>query len=266
MIPELDANKPNRKIRVLSAAAAAALTINAGLLLLINSLISNRHREPTQAPKLHKVDFVRLPPKRKDTPQPVAESKPLVETVAANMTQPKPKPASKPKRRILPQKRPAKTPKSEKTHSEITELAAPRLDIPARSDGPAFPSVSGTNDRLTAPPAQWRQVNKGKEAEAKSGDADGAGYSKTRLVAVSRVLPEYPARARLQGIQGWVQLEITVSPNGRVSGAKVVDAKPKDVFEQAALKAIEQWRFKPAYREGQAVEQKALQRLHFRFN
>jgi protein TonB len=57
---------------------------------------------------------------------------------------------------------------------------------------------------------------------------------------------------------------VTVSPAGTVSNARVVDASPKGVFDRAALEAIRQWRFKPAFREGRAVEQQAEQTIRFR--
>jgi periplasmic protein TonB len=99
-----------------------------------------------------------------------------------------------------------------------------------------------------------------------SGEGGGGGSGNSGVAVLSRVLPTYPPSARNQRIQGWVLVEITVSRTGAVSAAQVVDAQPKRLFDQAALDAIRRWKFKPAYRDGQSVEQRVRQRLHFRLN
>ncbi|MGX2038857.1 energy transducer TonB [Methylocaldum sp. MU1018] len=86
--------------------------------------------------------------------------------------------------------------------------------------------------------SQDRRVETGSAARAQTDDRDRAGG----LVVLSQVLPEYPPRARAQRIEGWVRLEIEVSPAGTVSAARVVAAKPERVFDEAALKAIRRWR------------------------
>lgn len=73
-----------------------------------------------------------------------------------------------------------------------------------------------------------------------------------------------PPRARAQGIEGWVRLEIDVTPAGTVSGARVIGVQPERLFDQAALDAIRRWRFKPAVREGRAVAQTAKLTIRFR--
>ncbi len=267
MTPAFAADKPNRKMWVMSGAVIVAVTINVGLLLLIGGLISERQRELAQTPNLQPVDFVRFRPARKPPPTPPVEAKPkpLSEIVTDKPAAAKSKPAAD-KAATVGKKQAARAGKPAKSQREQPGMAAPRLDIPAQGDGAVFPSVPGTDERLTSPPGQW---NLAKQAEPKKGsggeeNGEGTGYANSRLVVLSQVLPDYPPKARSLGIQGWVQLEIAVNPSGNVSAAKVVDAKPKELFEEAALAAIKQWRFQPAYKNGQAVEQRALQRVDFR--
>lgn len=262
MTPAFAADKPNRKMLVMSGAIIAAMTINVGLLLLIGGLISERQRELAQTPNLQPVDFVRFRPTRKELPTPAVEAKEMVTDKPAAA---KPKPAAE-NTTTVGKKPAARTGKPAKSPIKQPGVAAPRLDIPAHGDGVAFPGVPGTDERLTAPPGQWNVAKQPEPRESAGGDehGKGTGYAKSRLVVLSRVLPDYPPRARSLGIQGWVQLEIIVNPSGKVSAAKVVDAKPKEVFEEAALAAIKQWRFQPAYKNGQAIEQRALQRVDFR--
>ncbi len=57
------------------------------------------------------------------------------------------------------------------------------------------------------------------------------------------VAPDYPYSARVSGQHGEVAVELTVGSDGRVSDAAVVSAEPPQVFDKAALEAVQQWRF-----------------------
>lgn len=62
---------------------------------------------------------------------------------------------------------------------------------------------------------------------------------------ISRVVPEYPQLARLQGIEGLVRLEAILDREGRVEeNIKVLRSIPP--LDEAAIKALRQWRFQPA--------------------
>ena len=73
----------------------------------------------------------------------------------------------------------------------------------------------------------------------------------------------YPEAARKKGIEGWVELAFTVTPNGTVDGVEVRNASPAEVFDEAATRAVRQWRFEPIVRDGQKVAQRAMVRLRF---
>lgn len=79
-------------------------------------------------------------------------------------------------------------------------------------------------------------------------------------------MPRYPRRARESGIEGWVKLAIVVSPEGKVTEARVVDSEPKHIFDRAVLEAIKRWRFKPTYKDGRAVVQRVVQEISFRLD
>ena len=66
--------------------------------------------------------------------------------------------------------------------------------------------------------------------------------------------PNYPAEARAAHIEGWVLVEYTVSAEGRVVDPHVVKAEPPNVFDQAALDAVRQWRYTPRYVNGVPAE------------
>jgi len=86
------------------------------------------------------------------------------------------------------------------------------------------------------------------------------------LIPLQRMLPQYPADARRGGITGYVQIDVTINADGSVRTARVVEAKPKGIFEAAAITAIQKWRFKPKVVEGKAVEFHGVQKIEFNLN
>ena len=50
-------------------------------------------------------------------------------------------------------------------------------------------------------------------------------------------------------------MKFTVTENGSVSDATVVDAAPKRIFNRAALRAIKKWKYKPKIVNGKPVRQ-----------
>ncbi|HEX7424055.1 MAG TPA: TonB family protein [Terriglobales bacterium] len=58
-----------------------------------------------------------------------------------------------------------------------------------------------------------------------------------------RVDPTYPMDALRQGIQGQVVLQVRISKDGLVYGAKAIRGEP--ILSQAAVEAVRQWRFSP---------------------
>lgn len=55
--------------------------------------------------------------------------------------------------------------------------------------------------------------------------------------------PNVPEVAWENKIDGWVLVAFQVTREGRTSGARVLDAKPRGVFEEKVLAAIEDWRY-----------------------
>jgi protein TonB len=84
------------------------------------------------------------------------------------------------------------------------------------------------------------------------------------LGILKRIPPIYPARALMRKIEGWVRLELTIDPQGQVAEARVLDASPKGVFDQAALKAARRWRFQPATEGGRERSVRVSQKIEFR--
>lgn len=81
---------------------------------------------------------------------------------------------------------------------------------------------------------------------------------------IRSVPPSYPQRALKQRTEGWVEVEFTITPGGDVTDAKVVAAQPRrGEFDREALRAVQQWKFRPRMENGKPVSASAKQRVNF---
>lgn len=135
---------------------------------------------------------------------------------------------------------------SAKAFDRSAQLLAASRDVGARYNEAA---ISQAERELVAA----RELN-----SAQTNIVSAATLTRTRTVN-----PVYPESARKRGIEGWVELAFTVQPNGTVDEVEVRNASPAEVFDDAAMRAIRQWRFEPVVRNGEKVQQRAMVRLKF---
>ena len=83
------------------------------------------------------------------------------------------------------------------------------------------------------------------------------------LVLAHYTPPTFPVSAREAGLSGWVDVQFVVKSDGLVSDVIITGAEPVGIFEQAAVDAVRRWRYKPAQRDGHAVDQRARLRMKF---
>jgi protein TonB len=84
------------------------------------------------------------------------------------------------------------------------------------------------------------------------------------FMPLSRQPPQYPYKATRRGIEGWVRVSFRVTETGTVEDVQVLESDPAGVFEQAAIKAVYRWRFKPRIVNGQATAGTAEQVVEFK--
>jgi TonB family protein len=75
--------------------------------------------------------------------------------------------------------------------------------------------------------------------------------------------PTFPSGALARRLSGWVDIQFVVKSDGLVSDVIITGAEPVGIFEQAAVDAVKKWRYKPAQRDGHAVDQHARLRMKF---
>jgi TonB family protein len=81
---------------------------------------------------------------------------------------------------------------------------------------------------------------------------DGECAEITHPEVVEKVSPKYPDEARQAKIMGLVNLRSTISDKGMVEDIEVLES-PDESLTDAAVEAVEQWRFKPALCDGNPV-------------
>lgn len=81
---------------------------------------------------------------------------------------------------------------------------------------------------------------------------------------VSAPMPPYPRRALRRGSEGQVTLRLLIDARGRVKDAQLIQVDGPEAFGEAALDAVDRWRFEPAYHQGQRVPVWASKTIRFR--
>jgi TonB family protein len=84
-----------------------------------------------------------------------------------------------------------------------------------------------------------------------------------QLKLVKSVQPAYPNKAQASKTEGWVDVEFTVEESGKVKDVVVRSASQPGVFEDAAVKAVSQWRYQPVVRDATAVPVRTQLRIRF---
>ncbi len=119
-----------------------------------------------------------------------------------------------------------------------------QIDTTAVGQGPALGAGSGRG------PGNGPGLGSGRESGA-GGDAYDVGNGVTAPQLIQEVKPAYTATAMRAKVQGLVELEVVVLPDGSVDPHRIRIIRSLDsafgLDEQAVL-AVKQWRFRPGTR------------------
>lgn len=83
-------------------------------------------------------------------------------------------------------------------------------------------------------------------AQTSSPSSPNAGVVGPKLL--THVAPQYPAEAKEQGVVGTVILHLIITTEGDVTNVTVISGP--DILQQAAVDAVQQWKFQPATKYG----------------
>jgi protein TonB len=85
------------------------------------------------------------------------------------------------------------------------------------------------------------------------GGPGGMNIAEGDYLPIVRVAPVYPARALSRGIEGYVDMEFTVTTSGTVKDPVVIFST-SSLFDRAASQAVLKFKYKPRVVDGQPVE------------
>ena len=144
---------------------------------------------------------------------------------------------------------------------------------PAPAAAPANASVTPASvppretPPASAPPRETPQASAPPRETSPEAPPPSAGTPKAIAVmaeAIFKVQPTYPAMARLQRVDGKVELEADINEKGEVVRAKAVSGPI--VLRSAAEEALMKWKFKPASLNGVNIASQARVSVSFNLN
>ena len=104
-----------------------------------------------------------------------------------------------------------------------------------------------------------RNVEAGIDLSSFYQDSQDAENTEPALIAIRRISPEYPRRARQRGLEGYSVVEYSIDRNGRVMNPTIIESSPGNIFNRSSIRAIEQYEFEPPTIDGQVVSLQGLQ-------
>lgn len=138
-------------------------------------------------------------------------------------------------------------------------LATPQIQSRGRDDAAsrqpnppavAEPSGSAASISLPSQSADPREIAPPPPQTAPQSTPQASALR--RGILIYHVNPVYPDLARQQGIQGTVQLEVTIGTNGLVRS--VIALSGPGMLIEAARSAVREWRYTPSLLNGRPVE------------
>ena len=142
-----------------------------------------------------------------------------------------------------------------------TQVETKREQRAEREPPPPTPQVPQMSFNTGGVQNNVVQLNPNIDASSALSRLNLSAGSDTDVIPLVRIPPEYPPRALARGLEGWVQVQFTITETGAVTDAKVVDAQPKNIFDDAALKSIVRWRYNPKVENGVAVKRVGVQTI-----
>ena len=204
-----------------------AIILNIAIFILIQRLVSKEHDFDINLIDRNFLDFTRVIEKPIPPPEKIEDIEPPPE-------EEDPPPPEMP------------TPEVERPQQMDIELSTPEIDVPMSMAGEPylgeFSDGSGNMGGLGRP---------------------GKPNIDSNVVPSLRIPPNYPNRALRSGIEGIVTVEFTITTDGSVKDAEIIEAKPPNIFDKAVLRAIKKWKFNPDMVDGQPIEKRARQDIKF---
>jgi len=203
-----------------------ALILNIAIFILIQRLVSQTHGFDINLIDRNFLDFTRVIEKPIPPPEKIEDIEPPPE-------EEDPPPPEMP------------APEIDRPQQMDVDLSTPEIDIPMSMAGePYLGEFSGSGDSSAL-------------------GRPGKPNIDSNVVPSLRIPPTYPKRALRSGIEGVVTVEFTITIDGSVKDAEIIEAKPPNIFDKSVLRAISKWKFNPDMVDDKPVEKRSRQDIKF---
>ncbi len=135
---------------------------------------------------------------------------------------------------------------------------------PVAAPPPSSAAATAAREAAARPAPEPAETRPAPPVAAASEPARPVGETRDAKV-VRQVQPGYPQLAYRRRLAGWVEIQFTVGVNGRVTDVQVLRADPQRMFDREAVRAVEQWMFEPALRDGVPVPSTLSRRIEFKY-
>ncbi len=109
------------------------------------------------------------------------------------------------------------------------------IEIPALDLAMGDIEIQGVGERWSAP------LGTGTVNVGTGTGQDSRGY--VEVIPFNTRRPNVPEVAWQNKIDGWVLVAFTVTPAGRTQNVRVLDARPRGVFEEKVIAAVQDWQY-----------------------
>jgi protein TonB len=145
-------------------------------------------------------------------------------------------------------------PRNIPTHANMIADDAPSMPMVGAVSGGQFAGIPGMSDALL--PARVLPVPEPAPAPvAKPAPPAGPVHVSTGVQAARLIFgpkPPYPPLAKAARVQGSVRIQAIIAADGSIRNLRVMSGPP--LLVNAALAAVQQWRYQPTMLSGNAVE------------
>ena len=187
-------------------AFAGALLISLAVFLFMRELIASGQSEDVQLAVYQNVQILR--------PKPEEEKPPEEQTLESETA---PEPQMEPLQMTPPAPQPKQT-----------------LELPALELGVGDIEFQAVGENFSAPLGAAGVSIPG-------GGQDAQGF--VEVVPYNTRRPNVPDVAWQNKISGWVLVAFTVTPQGQTRDVRILDARPRGVFEEKVIAAVEDWQY-----------------------
>jgi periplasmic protein TonB len=142
-----------------------------------------------------------------------------------------------------------------------TDVQKKQEEKPEQDKPPPVPEIPQMNMASSDINNNVAQITPTVDASSAMSKMTMSAGSDRDIIPLVRINPDYPPRALSRGIEGYVIVQFTITATGMVRDVIVVDAKPKGLFDDAAVRAVGRWRYNPKVVEGVAVERVGVQTM-----